>query len=66
VLLYNVVFVAPLIVLFAVLVLAGTRGAQIAARARVRLDLWAPRLAPAALGIASVVLLTLGTVGLLR
>jgi hypothetical protein len=30
----------------------------------VQLDLWAPRVAPAALGVASVVLLTLGVVGL--
>ena len=66
VLLYNVVFVAPLIVLFAVLALAGARGAQIAARARVQLDLWAPRVAPAALGVASAVLLTLGAIGLAR
>ena len=66
VLLYNVVFVAPLIVLFAVLALAGARGTQIAARARVQLDLWAPRVAPAALGVASAVLLTLGAIGLAR
>lgn len=66
VLLYNVVFVAPLIVLFAVLALTGARGAQIAARARVQLDLWAPKIAPAALGVASVVLLMLGAIGLAR
>jgi len=66
VLLYNVVFVAPLISLFTMLELAGTRGAEIAARARVQLDRWAPRLAPAALGVASAVLLTLGTLGLAR
>jgi cytochrome c biogenesis protein CcdA len=64
VLLYNIVFVAPLIVLFAVLALSGARGAQIAARARLLLDRWAPRVAPAALGVASAVLLTLGAVGL--
>jgi cytochrome c biogenesis protein CcdA len=63
-LLYNVVFVAPLIVLFVVLALAGPRGAEIAARARQKLDLWAPRIAPAALVVASAVLLTLGTIGL--
>ena len=66
VLVYNVVFVAPLILLFAVLTLAGARGAQIAARARLLLDHWAPRVAPGALGVASVVLLTLGAVGLAR
>ena len=64
VLVYNVVFVAPVIVLFAVLELTGARGAQLAARARLQLDRWAPRLAPAALGVASGVLVTLGTVGL--
>jgi len=66
VLIYNVVFAAPLIVLFAVLALAGARGAQIAARARLQLDLWAPKVAPAALGVASAVLLTLGAIGLGR
>jgi cytochrome c biogenesis protein CcdA len=66
VLIYNVVFVAPLILLFAVLTLSGARGAQIAARARVLLDHWAPRVAPTALGVASAVLLTLGAVGLAR
>jgi cytochrome c biogenesis protein CcdA len=65
-LLYNVVFVVPLIALFGVLALAGERGKQIAARARVQLELWAPRIAPAALGVASVVLLALGAVGLAR
>jgi hypothetical protein len=66
VLLYNVVFVAPLIVLLVGIVLAGARGAQIAARARLQLDRWAPRLAPAALLVAAAVLLTLGAVGLAR
>jgi len=66
VVLYNVVFVAPLIVLFAVLALAGGRGVQLAARARAQLDLWAPRVAPAALLAAAIVLLALGSVGLAR
>jgi hypothetical protein len=35
-----------------------------AARARLQLDLWAPRVAPAALVVASVVLITLGVIGL--
>ena len=64
VLLYNAAFVTPLVLLLVVLALAGARGAQIAARARVKLDLWAPRVAPAALVVASIVLLTLGVVGL--
>jgi cytochrome c biogenesis protein CcdA len=63
-LLYNAAFVAPLVLLFVVLALSGTRGAQIAARARLQLDVWAPRIAPAALVVASVVLLTLGLIGL--
>jgi cytochrome c biogenesis protein CcdA len=63
-LLYNGAFVAPLILLLMILALAGVRGAQIAARARVQLDLWAPRVAPAALVVASIVLVTLGVIGL--
>jgi cytochrome c biogenesis protein CcdA len=64
-LLYNAAFIAPLVLLFVVLALAGARGAPIAARARVRLDRWAPRVAPAALVVASVVLITLGVIGLI-
>jgi cytochrome c biogenesis protein CcdA len=63
-LLYNGAFVAPLILLLMILALAGVRGAQIAARARGQLDRWAPRVAPAALVVASIVLLTLGVIGL--
>ncbi len=63
-LLYNAAFIAPLVVLLALLALTGSRGAQIAGRARVQLDLWAPRIAPAALIVASVVLLALGVRGL--
>jgi cytochrome c biogenesis protein CcdA len=63
-LLYNAAFVAPLVLLLVILALTGVRGAQIAARARLQLDVWAPRIAPAALVVASVVLLTLGLIGL--
>ena len=63
-LLYNAAFVAPLLLLLVILAVAGARGAQIAARARLQLDLWAPRVAPAALAVASIVLLTLGLIGL--
>jgi hypothetical protein len=63
-LLYNAAFVAPLILLLVILAVTGARGAQLAARARLQLDLWAPRVAPAALVVASVVLLTLGVIGL--
>jgi cytochrome c biogenesis protein CcdA len=62
--LYNAAFVAPLVLLLVILAVAGARGTQIAARARVQLDRWAPRIAPAALVVASVVLLTLGVLGL--
>lgn len=63
-LLFNVAFVAPLVLLLMILVVSGARGTQIAARARVQLDVWAPRIAPAALVVASVVLLTLAVIGL--
>lgn len=63
-LLYNAAFIAPLALLLVILAVAGARGAQIAARARLQLDRWAPRIAPAALVIASVVLITLGVIGL--
>ena len=66
VLLYNLVFVAPLVALFGILALAGARGTRFAAQARLRLDSWAPRVAPAALVLAAAVLLTLGAVGLAR
>src|ERR1700730_1629716 len=59
-LLFNAAFIAPLILLLVILTLTGARGAQSAARARVRLARWAPRIAPAALFVASVVLITLG------
>jgi cytochrome c biogenesis protein CcdA len=66
VVLYNAVFVAPLVALFVVLAIAGERGVRFAARARAQLDLWAPRVAPAALVAAAIVLLALGSVGLAR
>jgi len=47
-----------------ILALAGARGAPIAARARIELDRWAPKVAPAALVVASAVLITLGAIGL--
>jgi cytochrome c biogenesis protein CcdA len=64
--LYNGAFVAPIVVLFIVLALAGRRGVRIAIRARRQLHHWAPRIAPAALVAAAAVLLTLGSVGLAR
>jgi cytochrome c biogenesis protein CcdA len=64
--LYNGAFVAPLLVLLVVLALTGRRGVRIAIRSRRQLHHWAPRVAPAALVVAAVVLLTLGAVGLAR
>jgi len=63
-LLYNAAFIAPLVLLLVILALAGARGAPIAARARIELDRWAPKVAPAALVVASAVLITLGVIGL--
>lgn len=58
VLVYNAVFVAPLIAILVLIVAAGERGAQIAARARTWLIRYAPTLLPpvvAALGIALII-----------
>lgn len=58
VLVYNVVFVAPLIAILVLLVAAGERGARVAARARTWLIRYAPLLLPpvvAALGVALIV-----------
>ena len=66
VLLYNVVFVAPLVALLVVITAAGSRGAELAASARSMLQRWAPVALPAALALIGVVLLVLGAVGLVR
>jgi cytochrome c biogenesis protein CcdA len=66
VLLYNVIFVAPLVALLVVITAAGSRGAELAASARSMLQRWAPVALPAALALIGVVLLVLGAVGLLR
>jgi cytochrome c biogenesis protein CcdA len=61
VLLYNVVFVAPLLVLLAVLAVSGQRGATLAATARVKLVRYAPVLFPVALGVLGAILIVVGT-----
>jgi cytochrome c biogenesis protein CcdA len=61
VLLYNIVFVAPLLVLLAVLAASGERGATIAAAARLKLVHYTPVLVPAALALLGVVLIVVGT-----
>jgi cytochrome c biogenesis protein CcdA len=61
VLLYNVVFVAPLLVLLAVLAVSGKRGATLAATARVKLVRYAPVLFPVALGVLGAILIVVGT-----
>lgn len=62
VLLYNVVFVAPLLVLLAVIVISGERGAKLAARVRGPLIRYAPTLFPLLLGTLGVVLLVVSLV----
>ena len=66
VLLYNVVFVAPLVALLVVIMATGSRGAELAASARSMLQRSAPVALPAALALIGVVLLVLGALGLVR
>jgi cytochrome c biogenesis protein CcdA len=66
VLVYNVVFVAPLVAMLVLVTVAGRRGAAIAAAARSMLQRYAPVLLPAALALIGIVLLALGGVGLAR
>jgi cytochrome c biogenesis protein CcdA len=62
--LYNIVFVAPLLVLLAVLAASGERGAAIAAEARIQLVRRAPVLVPVVLGLLGVALAAFGLVTL--
>ncbi len=66
VVLYNVVFVAPLVALLVVITAAGARGAELAASARSMLQRYGSVALPAALALIGVVLLALGAVGLAR
>jgi cytochrome c biogenesis protein CcdA len=65
-LLYNAVFVAPLVAVLGLVVVAGERGAAIAEVARAALQQHLPVLLPATLGIVGAVLILLGAVGLAR
>jgi len=62
VLIYNVVFVLPLVALLIVIVVAGDRGAKLAARLREHLIRYAPTLLPVLLGALGVVLLVVSLV----
>ena len=58
VLVYNVVFVAPLVAILVLIVVAGERGARVAARVRMQVIRYAPVLLPllvGALGVALIV-----------
>jgi len=63
VLLYNVVFVVPLLAVLVLVTVAGQRGADIAAAARAKLQRYAPVILPAALALIGIVLVALGAHG---
>ena len=65
-LVYNLVFAAPLLALLLLLIVAGQRGARLAAVARSRLQRYVPVALPAAVAIIGLVLVMLGTLGLAR
>ena len=64
VLLYNVVFIGPLLIVLALTVIGGSAGERFARSARAKLDRLAPTVAPVALGLIGVALLTIGVSGL--
>jgi cytochrome c biogenesis protein CcdA len=64
VLLFNVMFVAPLLAIAAIRALAGTRGREVLERTRARLDRHAGAIAPALILAVAVVLLVIGGAGL--
>ena len=64
VLLYNVVFAAPLLALLAVLAVSGERGAKFAAAARIRLVQLAPTVFPIVLALFGAALAAIGIVKL--
>jgi cytochrome c biogenesis protein CcdA len=66
VLAYNLVFVAPLLALVALLALSGDRGALVAQRLRVHLVRHAPIALPALVALLGLALLAVGLAGLLR
>jgi cytochrome c biogenesis protein CcdA len=61
--LFNALFVAPLVAILAIRLLAGPPGQRALARLRDRLDRQLARLIPGLVGLAGVALVILGTVG---
>jgi cytochrome c biogenesis protein CcdA len=57
VLVYNAVFVAPLLAILILIIVAGDRGARVAARVRTRMIRHAPVLLPAIVGVLGVALI---------
>ena len=66
ILLFNLVFVAPLLAVLAIRQLAGTRGVDWLVTARERLERHAELLVPALVLLVSVILIAIGAVGLAR
>jgi hypothetical protein len=66
VLAYNVLFVAPMLIVLAAVVAGGERGAGIARSARGGLEQYGAVIIPIALALLGAAILTLGSVGLAR
>jgi hypothetical protein len=64
VLLYNLVFVSPLLALLLVVAASAKHGARLAADARAWLSRFGPVLVPAAVGLLGLALLAIGLGGL--
>ncbi|MHB8470738.1 MAG: GAP family protein [Gaiellaceae bacterium] len=64
--LYNAVFIAPLLLVFALVALAGPRGTRVATAARARLDRIAPIVLPVVLALIGFALVAFGARGLMR
>ena len=64
VLVYNVLFVAPLLLVLAAVALGGARGAELTRSTRVRLERHGAELIPAALALLGIVLALVGGAGL--
>jgi cytochrome c biogenesis protein CcdA len=65
VLLFNVVWVLPLLAIIAICIHPGAHGVRTLNWLRIKLDLWAPYLIPLIVLIVGVALLLLGGIGLL-
>jgi hypothetical protein len=66
VLVFNVVFIAPLLLVLVLLLLSKERGTRVAARMGGLLDRYAPVVLPALLAVIGLTLLMLGGIGLVR